>query len=96
MELTIVEVAEEKRFVANVDGHIAFVEYIRAQGIVYLTHTEVPKVLEGKGVGKALIKGVLSVIKEEGATLAPLCPFVASFLTRNPEWKSILAKNYNV
>ncbi len=96
MELSVVEVIDEKRFVATVEGHVAFVEYIRAQGIIYLTHTEVPKALKGKGVGKALVQAVLTLIKEEGATLAPLCPFVAAFLTRHPEWKSILAKGYRV
>lgn len=96
MELTIIENAEEKRFTTTVEGQVAFIEYIRAQGIVYLTHTEVPKALEGRGVGKALVLGVLALIKEEGATLAPLCPFVAAFLTRHPEWKSLLAKGYRV
>jgi predicted GNAT family acetyltransferase len=96
VELNVVDVVEEKRYTATVDGHVAFVEYIKAHGIVYLTHTEVPKALEGKGVGKALVLSVLTRIKEEGATLAPLCPFVAAFLTRHPEWKSLLAKNYNV
>lgn len=96
MELHVVDVTEEKRFTATVEGHVAFVEYIRAQGIVYLTHTEVPKAMEGKGVGKALVLSVLTLIKKEGASLAPLCPFVAAFLTRHPEWKSLLAKNYNV
>lgn len=96
MELTIVENVEEKRFTTTVEGHLAFIEYIRAQGIVYLTHTEVPKALEGRGVGKALVQGVLALIKAEGATLAPLCPFVAMFLNRHPEWKSLLAKGYRV
>lgn len=96
MELVIIDNVEEKRFQATIEGKVVFIDYIRAQNIVYLTHTEVPKVLEGRGIGKALVKGVLTIIKGERAELAPLCPFVAVYLSRYPEWKSILAKGYNV
>ena len=52
--------------------------------------------LEGKGVGSTIVSKTLNYIKEKGYTLAPLCPFVAAYLKRHPEWKEILAKGYNV
>ncbi len=96
MELSILDDPERKRFEAEVEGETVFLEYIRAKDAIYLTHTEVPKSLEGKGVGSALVKGVLTKIKQEGLPMAPLCPFVALFLSKHPEWKSLLAKGYNV
>lgn len=96
MNLKIVDNIDRKRFEAEVDGDITFMEYIRAKDAIYLTHTEVPKSLEGKGVGNSMVKEVLTLIKEEGIPMAPLCPFVALFLSRHPEWKSLLAKGYNV
>ncbi|MEZ4778402.1 MAG: GNAT family N-acetyltransferase [Flavobacteriaceae bacterium] len=97
MELTIIDNSQKKRFEALVEGHTAIIEYIRAKdGIIYLTHTEVPKELGGKGVGSALVKGVLERIESEGLTLAPLCPFVAAYLKRHPEWQRLLAKGYHV
>ena len=96
MEISVSENTERKRFETEVEGKIAFVEYIRAKDAVYLTHTEVPKGLEGKGVGSGLVKGVLKILDEEGAKIAPLCPFVAAYIKRHPEWKRILAPNYNV
>ncbi|ESU29533.1 hypothetical protein FLJC2902T_09400 [Flavobacterium limnosediminis JC2902] len=93
-----IRINEEKEcFELEVDGHIAFTEYkITKQNIIFLTHSEVPKVLEGKGVGSALALKTLQWIKEKGYPLAPLCPFVAAYIKRHPEWKEILAPGYNV
>jgi len=45
------------RFELNTDGHIAFSEYKRADGLLTIMHTEVPKELGGRGIGSALIRG---------------------------------------
>jgi len=96
MEVIVTENKEKKRFETEVEGRIALIEYIRAQNKIYLTHTEVPKELEGKGIASSLVKQVLQQIKEEGLELVPLCPFVAAYIKRHPEWKVMLAKGYNV
>lgn len=93
---TLVDNTERKRYEVQVEGQTAFVEYIKAKNAVYLTHTEVPPVLEGKGIGTALVGAVLQQLKDEQAKLAPLCPFVAAYLKRHPEWKTLLAPGYNV
>ena len=88
---------EKKRFELEVESKTAFIEYILTnENIMFLTHTEVPIELEGKGVGSAIVSQTLEYIKEKGYTLAPLCPFVAAYVKRHPDWKSILAKGYNV
>lgn len=88
---------EKKRFEFEVENKIAFIEYILTnENIMFLTHTEVPIALEGKGVGSAIVSKTLQYIKEKDYTLAPLCPFVAAYVKRHPDWKSILAPGYNV
>ena len=95
--LELVKNEDKKRFEMEVENHIAFVEYILTNdNVMFLTHTEVPKALEGKGVGGSIVEKALSYIKENEHTLAPLCPFVASYLRKHPEWKVLLAKGYNV
>ena len=96
-EIPLVLNQEKKRFELEVEGITAFIEYILSnENIMFLTHTEVPIALEGKGVGSAIVSKTLEYIKEKGYTLAPLCPFVAAYVKRHPDWKSILAKGYNV
>lgn len=88
---------DKKRFELDVDGHIAFIEYIKDnENTMFLTHTEVPKALAGKGIGTSIVEKALHYIKEHNYKLAPLCPFVAKYLIRHEEWKSLLAKGYNV
>ena len=88
---------DKKRFELEVDGHIAFIETIlNNENIMFLTHTEVPPVLGGKGVGTKIVEKALHYIKDHDYTLAPLCPFVAKYLRSHPEWKTLLAKGYNV
>lgn len=96
MDIDMVENKERKRFEAEVEGQIAFIEYIRAKNAVYLTHTEVPTALEGKGVGSALVIAVLNTMETEAHQIAPLCPFVAAYIRKHPQWKTLLAPNYNV
>jgi len=88
---------EKKRFELEAEEKIAFIEFIlNKENIIFLTHTEVPIELEGKGIGSTIVSKTLSYIKEKEYTLAPLCPFVAAYIKRHPEWKSILAKGFNV
>ncbi len=88
---------QKKRFELEVEGHIAFIECILTnENIMFLTHTEVPHSLEGKGIGSRIVLLALEYIKAHGYTLAPLCPFVAKYLRIHPEWQVLLAKGYKV
>ncbi|MCW9038825.1 GNAT family N-acetyltransferase [Altibacter sp.] len=94
MEIT--ENKEKKRFETTVEGKTGVIEYIRAQDKMYLTHTEVPDALEGKGIASSMAKYALEQIKDEGLKLVPLCPFIASYVKRHPEYKTLLAAGYTV
>lgn len=86
----------KKQYELEIDNHIARIEYIIAQDKIYLTHTEVPPSLEGKGIGFNIIKQALEDIKERELTLIPLCPFVALYIKRHPEWKKLVLKGINI
>ena len=88
----------QKRFELHLEGGVAYTEYmINKLNVIYLTHTEVPAAMEGKGVGSALIQKVLQYIREEGLKMAPLCPFVAVYLKRHPEeGNELLAPGFNI
>ncbi len=94
--LQITDNLGKKRFEATVDNQLVIVEYNVGPTKIFLTHTEVPKELEGKGIASALVEEVLQEIEARQLKVAPLCPFVATYLIKHPEWKKLLADGYQV
>jgi predicted GNAT family acetyltransferase len=81
---------ERQRFELDADGHTAFSTYKRADGVLTILHTEVPKELEGRGIGSALIRGVLDIARKAGLKVVTLCPFAKSYIERHPEFADLL------
>jgi len=96
MEYQLIDNEEAKQYEFHIEGVITKIEYIKAQNNIYLTHTEVPTKLEGKGIGSSLVKMALEDIKKKKLTLVPLCPFVALYIKRHPEWKELVLKGINI
>lgn len=73
------------------------IEYMISKGgLIYLNHTEVPPDMEGKGVASALVLAALRDIDRRGMKLVPMCPYVASYIRRHPEWKRLIADGFGV
>jgi predicted GNAT family acetyltransferase len=85
-----------KQFEFQIDGLVAKLEYIRANDRIFLTHTEVPDQLGGRGIGSKLVKAVLQEIERQDLTLIPLCPFVAGYIKEHPKWRKLVMKGINI
>ncbi len=95
-ELVLKDNTDRKQFELSVEGFTARIEYMIMSNKIFLTHTEVPRELEGKGVGSKIVKLAFEEIEKRGLKLIPLCPFVAKYLTKHPEWKKILADDVKI
>lgn len=93
MENTVTNNKRERRFEITLGtGKAAFISYTESgEGVLTLTHTEVPEEFEGKGVGSALVRGALEIIQAEELKIIPACRFVAVYLQRHPEYKPLVA-----
>ena len=80
---------QRHRFELDADGHIAFSEYKRADGVLTVMHTEVPAALGGKGVGSALVRGLLDIARAQGLKVIPKCPFVAGYIDKHPDYADL-------
>jgi predicted GNAT family acetyltransferase len=80
---------ERHRFELEADGHVAFSIYDRADGILTIMHTEVPKALEGRGIGSSLIRGALEIARTQGLKVKAVCPFAKAYLDRHPEYADL-------
>jgi predicted GNAT family acetyltransferase len=78
------------RFELHVDGRNAILVYERTGDLLRLIHTEVPQSLEGKGVGSNLVSAVLRLAQENNLSVVPLCPFVAQYVKRHPEYSAVV------
>lgn len=88
---------EKKQYELHVGNLTPKIEYIKNKnGEIYLTHTEVPSALEGKGIGSQLVEQALKDIKRQGLRLVPLCPFVAGYIQKHPDWKRIVMQGINI
>lgn len=81
---------EHHRFELEADGHVAFSTYKRDAGVVTILHTEVPKELGGRGIGTALARGLLELIRAEGLKVRPLCTFVKAYIGKHPEYADMV------
>ena len=92
----LIDNEQSNQYEFHIEGHIAKIEYKKVNGKIYLIHTEVPKVLEGRGIGSQLIKSVLTNIQKKELSLVVLCPFVAAYLKRHPEWNTLIFKHKKI
>jgi predicted GNAT family acetyltransferase len=88
--MNIVDNAAESRYEAEVPGGIAFVDYRLKPGRIVFTHTEVPEAAAGHGVGDALVRHVLDDARARGLAVVPMCPFVAAWIERHPEYRELV------
>lgn len=85
------ENAERRRFEIDLgDGSFAFAEYNLIPGKMMFTHTEVPEVHGGQGLGSALIRAGLAAARERGLKVIPICPFFAVYMEKHPEVHDLL------
>ena len=90
MPIAVSNNTDQQQFEAHVDGELAVLLYRFHEGAIWLMHTEVPKKLEGQGIASALAHYALEWAKEKGIKVKVLCPFVAIYLKRHPEYNPIL------
>jgi uncharacterized protein len=93
-DLEVVNNSEAGRFEVRLGEDLAFVEYrLLASGILF-PHTEVPPAFEGRGVGSALVKAAMAFARERGEKVIPVCPFVAGYIVKHPEFHDLVHPDY--
>ena len=79
------------RFELDVNGGTSFVSYRRADSVLFLTHTEVPRHLRERGIGRQVVQATLEAARAQGMKVTPRCGFVARYIAEHPEWRDLLA-----
>jgi uncharacterized protein len=66
-------------------------DYHLIDNVMWLTHTEVPPALEGRGIAARLVQAALEHARAEGLRVKPACSYVRTYLKRHPEYQDLLA-----
>lgn len=75
---TVTDNPARNRFELATPAGVAIANYRRDDRSITITHTEVPRAVEGRGIGSKLVKGMLDRIRQEGRQVIPRCSFVAA------------------
>lgn len=86
------DVPEQSRFELSTPDGTAFIAYHRKQDVLSLDHTEVPESMSGQGIGSALVKGALELIRARNQKVIPRCSFVAHYLEKHPHERELEAR----
>jgi len=81
----------EERFEARVQGWLCRLDYIARDGVWVFAHTEVPPLLEGRGIAARLVAAALAQARAEGVKVQPACSYVRAYLRRHPAEQDLLA-----
>ncbi|MEO8457740.1 MAG: GNAT family N-acetyltransferase [Chloroflexota bacterium] len=90
-ELPIEQDGEKKRFEIRCGDDVALLQYRMRDNSIVFTHLETPRSMERHGVAARLAKHGLDYARENGLTVAPLCPYVAYYISQHPEYKDLVA-----
>lgn len=81
---------ENQSFVMEFDGGQAEVNYSVRDGVFYLNHSEVPRHLRGKGIGKVVVEKTFEYLEENGIKAISVCSYIRIIAQRNSRWHKFL------
>ena len=94
-EAEVVDVPEANRYELRIGGLLTGIAaYHRRNGRIAFTHTEIDESLEVGGFGSRLAAAVLDDARRQGVDVIPLCPFIAAYIERHPEYEDLVPARY--
>ena len=78
------------RFEVVVDGQRCVADYQMIDQVMWMTHTEVPTALNGRGLAARLVATALDHARAQGLKVRPRCSYVAAYMRRHPETLDLL------
>lgn len=81
---------DTNRFEVNQDGHTAFVEYIPRQNHIVIFDIEVPKFLEGQGIGIELMNYTIQYARDNKLKIFPMHSLMTKFMSKNNKTHDLL------
>lgn len=92
--LTVRDNPAELRYELLQDGRrIGEIRYRLEGDAVALVHTEIDPASGGHGLGMRLVEEALDDLRQRGRRVIPICPLVARYIRRHPEYAELVAQD---
>lgn len=82
--------AAQQQFQYEEDAQMARLDYTLSDGVMTITHTGVPRPLEGRGIAGDLTRTALDTARREGWKVRPACSYAHAYINRHPEYQNLL------
>ena len=94
METSVVDVPDRGRFEIRLGERVVgLASYHVENDTMTLPHTEVNPSVGGRGIGSALVAGVLDAARERGLHVLPYCSFVRHYIQEHPAYLDLVAED---
>ena len=89
----LIDNKEDHCYEFRIEEYRPLIDYMKPdENEIYLTHTEVPEPIQGRGIGSQLVEKTLEDIERQNLKLIPLCAFVIGYIRKNPQWNKLVQK----
>ncbi len=91
METSVVDVPDRGRFEVRLGERVVGLASYHVEGdVMTLPHTEVDPSMGGRGIGSALVAGVLDAARERGLFVLPYCSFIRHYIQQHPDYLDLV------
>ncbi len=88
----VIENEGDRRFELRDGGElISIASYVERGTVVVVPHVETAPVHRGNGHAARLMEGLLAILRADGRTIEPRCPFAAEHIADRPEHHDLVA-----
>lgn len=97
-DIDVIQNEDESRFEAFAAGQLlGYIDYTIDGNVMDMPHTLVFPEYEGQGVGTALVRQSLDLVREIDSELRviPTCPFIDIWIKRHADYHDLRAENQN-
>ena len=94
-KLEVTHNTAENRFETWIDGQLSKLDYMLDGDTIVMTHVGVYPEQRGQGVAGKLTQVALEYAKENSLRVIPMCPYIATYIHRNPQYIELTKQQMN-
>jgi uncharacterized protein len=88
-KLNVTHNPAENRFEVWIEGQLSKLDYMEDDNTIVMTHVGVYPGHRGQGVAGKLTEVALEYAKEKSLRVIPMCPYIATYIRRNPQYMEL-------